>query len=157
MKKKIGIYTDPAILWRTFKLDTRMLVTRCHRWVRSCRFEQLKASKALFKSICNHTVRRDDPNLTKICFWFTNQQVVSAWSKNTFFEKIYLKRELCWRALFYPSVQLKIKLGSRSARLFRTWRERTKSSKSTPTPLFLLGPNPPCKWRWVVRQSTRSR
>ena len=45
-----------------------MLVTYGHRGVGSCRFEQLKASEALFKSICNHTVRKDDHSLTKTFF-----------------------------------------------------------------------------------------
>ena len=56
----------------------------------------------------------------------------------------YLWRELCWRALFYPSVQLKIKLGFPAAPLFRTWSERNERPKSTPRPLILFGSSPPC-------------
>ena len=89
IKKGLG-FLQIRRSWRTCRLDTRMLVTRCHRWVRSCRFEQLKASKTLLKSITKNTVRKDDISLTKTCFWFTKRNCFSPWSTNILFWKKYI-------------------------------------------------------------------
>ena len=45
---------------------------------------------------------------------------------------------------FVCLLEVEIMLGLRAASLFLSRRQRTTSSKSTPTPLFLLGSNPPC-------------
>ena len=89
--------------WRTRRLDTRMILTYGHRWVRSCRFEQLKASKALLKSITKSTVRKDNNSLTKTWFWFTKRPCFSPWSTNILFWKIYIWNISFAEALyFYP-------------------------------------------------------
>jgi len=85
-----------------------MLVTLCHRWAWSCRFEHLQTGKGLLKSITKNTVRKDDHSFNKICFWFTKRPCFSPKMINiSFWKKVYLKRELCWGALIYPWVHLK--------------------------------------------------
>ena len=80
-------------------------------------FLQLKASKALLKSITKNTVRKDDISLTKTCFDLQSGIVSRLEAQIFCFEKIYLKRELCCRALFNPPVHLKTMLGLHAASL----------------------------------------
>ena len=72
-----------------------MLVTYGHRRVRSCRFEQLKASKALLMSITKLLSEKVIISLPRLVFDLQNDLVSRLEAQIFVLKKIYLKRELC--------------------------------------------------------------
>ena len=121
--------------WRSHRLDSRLLVTLCHPWAKSCRVEQLKASNALLKSITINTVRKDDNIFTKTFYWFTKWPFGSPRITNILFWTSKFKMVAFLRCFVYPLAHLITILCCCKPRWFRIWSKRTK---------ILFGSSPPC-------------
>ena len=97
-----------------------------------------KLVRALLKSISKNTFRKGEHSLTNTCFWSTKRPCVSPWSTNILFWKVYFKRGLCWRALFYPSVHLKTCLVFARVPYFRAEDNEPLAQRRHPRHFFYL-------------------